>query len=133
MISWTPTRQLVKSLGGAAVSLLLILVLLSGSLCAVPICAMPAVNASKGCAGLDMPKAPVSVSAVSIPGCCQISQVPPARTSQQAALQSSERNLLPVAGTPTATASFVRARSVSQRIVLSPPVDRQSVLSVFLI
>jgi hypothetical protein len=113
--------------------MLLILVLVSGSLCAAPLCAMPASNASSGCVGMDMPKAPVSVSAVSVPACCQISQAPPARTSQKAALQRAERNLLPVASAPAAALSLAPASFVSHRIFLSLPLDRQSLLSVFLI
>lgn len=133
MISGTETRQFGKGLSGVATSLLLILVLVSGSLCAAPLCAMPASNASSGCAGMDMPKAPVSVSSVSVPACCQISQAPPARTSDKAPLQRAERNVLPVVGAPAATLSFAPVSFVSRRVVLSPPADRQSLLSIFLI
>ena len=133
MISGTQTRQLGKGLGGVTMSLLLILVLAASSLCAAPLCAMPASNVFSGCTGMDMPKAAVSVSPVSGPACCQISQAPPARSSQKAALQLTERNLLPVVGTPAVTLSFAPAPIVCHPIVLSPPVDRQSLLSVFLI
>ena len=116
-----------------AVSVLLNLVLVSGYLCAAPFCAMPASNVSGGCAGMEMPKVPVSANAVSVPACCQISQAPPARTSQKATLQRSDRNFLPIAGLPAVTRSFAPADFVSQRVLISPPADQQSLLHVFLI
>ena len=133
MMASTPTGQLGRSSGGVAASLLLILVLVSGSLCAGPICDMLGSNVSSGCAGMDVPKAPVHVSAVSVPACCQISQAPPARTTQKGALQRVERSLLQAAEVPAVAASFAAASFISHRVVLWPPVDRQSLLSVFLI
>lgn len=133
MNSWSQIRAFGTRLALLGVAALLIAALVSSSLCAGPICAASTSDVSSGCAGMDIPKAPVSVSAASVPACCQISQPTPARTSQKAALPRVERNILRVAGTPSVTVSFAPAPFVSHRFALSPSVDRQSLFSVFLI
>jgi len=82
---------------------------------------------------MDMSKEPLSVTAVSVPTCCQISQAQPARTTQNTVLKRAERNVLALGVAPATTVSFASTPFVPHRVVLSPPVDRQSLLSVFLI
>jgi len=82
---------------------------------------------------MDIPQSQVSVAAVSVPACCQISQVPPTRTTKRATLQRAARNPLPVDEAAAVSVSFISLSFVSHRVVLSPPVNRQSLLSVFLI
>ena len=133
MNSWSQIRLFGTRLAGFGVVALLVAALVASSLCAGPICATPTSDVSSGCAGMDIPKAPVSMAAVSVPACCQISQAPPARTTQYTALKRAEWNVLPVGEAAAVTVSFASTPFVSHRFVLSPPVNRQSLLSVFLI
>jgi len=133
MNSWSQRRAFVTRLAGFGVVALLVAALVSSSLCAGPICAMPTSDAPSGCAGVDIPKGLVSMAAVSVPACCQISQAPPARTTQNTALKCAERNVLPVGEGPAITVSFASGPFVPHRVVLSLSVNRQSLLSVFLI
>lgn len=133
-MSWyTQKRGFGGRLAGTAASVLLIVALLSGSLCAAPVCAMPAPQGSSGCAGMDMPKAPVSIAGVSVPACCQISQAPPARTQQNTTLQRAESTPLAANTIPAVVVSFAPKPVVFLSLVLAPPIDQQSRLSVFLI
>ena len=133
MSSQTQQRGFRDRLISLGTIVLTIVALLSGSLCAVPICAMPNSHAPSGCGGMDKSNSGVSIVAASVPACCQISQAPPARTELITDLQRIEIGVLRLDRRPTAT-TFPAPRPFACRdVAISPPADPQSLLSVFLI
>jgi hypothetical protein len=109
-------RGFKRILISLAATLVAFAVLFTSTLCALLNCSAPGSPNSSGCARMDMPKSPVSMVAGSVPACCQISQVPPARTKQIKILLSIERNVLPtVRGVAVAARGGAAGDSLSSR------------------